>query len=114
MAKSKIPDPLARRHLIERDLPAERALAIAEAYLAESREIEAIEFLAQAGATDRLAELRRSAISAGDAFLLRAVAKAMEEAPEPDEWRALAAAATAQGKDCHAVEAGRQADRVEG
>jgi hypothetical protein len=113
VAKSKIPDPLARRHLIERELPADRALAIAEAYLADSRETEAIDFLAQAGAADRLAELRRSAIAAGDAFLLRAVAHAIDEAPEPGEWRELAAAAAAQGKDRYAVEAGRQADRVE-
>ena len=31
MAKSMIPDPLKRRHLVERELPAEQALAIAEA-----------------------------------------------------------------------------------
>jgi len=113
VAKPKIPNPLARRHLIERELPAERALAIAEAYLAEARDFEAVDFLAQAGATDRLAELRRGAIAAGDAFLLRAVAQAMEQAPEPDEWRSLAAAAAGEGKDRYAVEAGRQAERVE-
>ena len=51
--------------------------------------------------------------SMGSTPLLRAVAQAMEQAPEPDEWRSLAAAAAGEGKDRYAVEAGRQAERVE-
>jgi len=113
VAKSKIPNPQARRHLIEREIPAERASGIADAYLADEREIEAVDFLAKAGADERLAELRTSAIAAGDLFLVRAVAQAMEEPLERDEWHSLAAAAAAAGKDRYATEAGRQAERVE-
>ena len=113
MARSKIPNPLVRRHLIERELPADRALAIAEAYLEQGRGVEAVEFLAKAEAHERLLELRREAIAAGDVFLLRALAEMMEEPPEREEWAALAAAASAAGKDRYAAEASRQAERGE-
>ncbi len=81
MARSKIPGPLERRHLVERNLGEPRALQIAEAYLAEGRSIEAVDFLRIGDATDRLRELRRQAVESGDAFLLRAVATATGEEP---------------------------------
>jgi hypothetical protein len=114
VAKSVIPDPLTRRHLVERELPAEKALAIAEAYLAENRTCEALDFLRLAGAKERLAELRSEAVSSGDAFLFRAAAGAMETAPERQEWRRLAEAAQANGRERDAEQAGRQAERGEG
>ncbi len=113
MARSKIPDPLERRHLIEKHLSAEKTLAIAEAYLEEGRTVEALEFLRAAEAGERLAELRRGAVEAGDAFALRAIGAAMEQSPERDEWEALAAAASRAGKDRYAAEARRQAERGE-
>ena len=48
MAKSKIPGPLERSHLVEKEMDAESASKVAEAYLAEGRKNEAIEFLAKA------------------------------------------------------------------
>ena len=111
MARSKIPGPLERRHLIERDLAPAQALKTAEAYLAEGRVLEAVEFLAKAGDQERLRELRRQARETGDVFLLRAVADAMGEAPDREEWLALAAAAEASGKQRYAVDARRQAER---
>jgi hypothetical protein len=39
MARGKLPNPLERRHLVERDLSPERSRAIAEAYLAEGRSL---------------------------------------------------------------------------
>ena len=113
MAQSKIPGPLERRHLIERELSADRALALAEAYLERGRTVEAVDFLAKAEAPERLAELRRDAIAAGDVFLLRALAEVMGEPAEREEWTALATAATAAGKDRYAAEASRQAERGE-
>lgn len=113
MARSKIPDPLERRHLIERVLGEEKALRIAEGYLEEGRVIEALDFLEQAQATDRLAVLRQQAIEAGDAFLLRSVASAMDAPVANEEWAALAAAATAAGMDHYADDARRQANREE-
>ena len=99
MAKSKIPNPLERRHLVERELPPAQALAIADAYLAENRATEAPAFLRP--------------VASGDAFLLRAGARAMEAPPEREEWRRLAEAATAAGKERYADEARRQAERGE-
>lgn len=113
MARSKIPDPLTRRHLVERGLAPAQAEKVAEAYLAESRRLEALVFLAQAGAEERLAELRREAIEAGDAFLLRSVANATGEPPSREEWLALAAAAENVGKERYAADAHRQAERWE-
>jgi hypothetical protein len=109
MAKTAIPAVLARRHLIEKELSEAQALQIADAYLAEDRVVEALEFLAKAAAGERLSELRRQAVAAGDAFLLRAVARASDEPPRNEEWAELAAAARAAGKERYAAEAERLA-----
>ena len=111
MAKAKIPDPLERRHLVEKELPPDQARAIAEAYLAEDRAIEAIDFLKIAGAGDGLAELRSRAVVEGDAFLLRAVAHAQGRPPTRDDWQKLGAAASANGRERYATEARRQLER---
>jgi hypothetical protein len=111
VAKSKIPNPLARRHLLERELPPAQALRLAEAYLAEGRSLEAVEFLRKAEAKDRLAALRDESVAAGDSFLLRIVATALGEAPDRELWRRLAEAADAAGKLRQAADARRQAAR---
>jgi hypothetical protein len=113
LARAKIPGPLERRHIIERKLSGVQALRHAEAYLAEGRRLEAIDFLRLAGATEQLQTLRREAVESGDVFLLRSVATAMGAEPEREEWLAVAEAAAAAGKDRYAVEARRQADRGE-
>jgi hypothetical protein len=113
MARSQIPDPLTRRHLIEREMPPEKAREIAEAYLAADRRGEAVEFLRKANASDRLNSLRSEAIGEGDAFLLRQVAAAMEQPIGREEWQALARAAESHGKERYAAEARRQAERGE-
>jgi hypothetical protein len=53
MADAKIPGPLERRHLLEKELPPAQALAIAEAYLEQDRCVEAVDFLALAAAGAR-------------------------------------------------------------
>jgi len=111
MEKSKIPNPLARRHLLERDLAPAQALRLAEAYLVEGRALEAVDFLRKADARDRLAELRDDAIAAGDSFLLRIVSTALGEAPDRASWDRLAVAADAAGKLRQAADARRQAAR---
>jgi hypothetical protein len=111
VAKSPIPDALERRHLVEREIPAPQALRIAEAYLAEGRTLEAVDFLRKAGASERLAELRREAVAGGDAFLLRSVAAASGEPPTREEWVALAEGAQAAGRQRYADEGRRQALR---
>lgn len=111
MSTSKIPDPMSRRYLIERDLEAAEALAIAEAYLAEGRAPEAIVFLAKAGAGDRLAALGEQAIEQGDAFLLREVARATGREPSAQQWLSLSEAAESSGHLLYAITARRQATR---
>jgi hypothetical protein len=111
MASTAIPDPLTRRHLVERELAPDAALRLAEAYLAEDRRWEAIAFLMKAGARDRLAELREQATAEGDAFLVREVGRALGEETTTERWRAVAEAARAAGKERFAAQAQRMADR---
>ncbi len=114
MARSVLPDALARREWIEQALDAGRASSVAQAYLAEERAAEAVVFLQKAGATERLHALREEAIRAGDAFLLKEIGKALGEEATAEHWRRLRDAAATAGKASYATEAQRQADRMEG
>ena len=114
MAKAKIPDPLERRHLLERELEPARASAIADAYLAADRSLEAVAFLRKAGARDQLEALEQAAVREGDAFLLREVAQALGRESDAALWHQLADTAAAAGKDRYVAEARRQAERLSG
>lgn len=109
MAKTKIPDPLKRRHLLEESLSPAKALTLAEAYLEDGRVAEAIAFLARAGAEERLQALRDEAVVAGDPFLLRETCTALDEEPSVEHWRRTAEAARAAGRELQAQDAERQA-----
>ena len=109
MARSKLPDPLAKRHLLEAELDSTKARALAEEYLGRGREIEAIDFLAQAGATDAIEALERAALERGDVFLMKKVAQALGREPSPERWRALSEAATRAGRPRDAETAARLA-----
>ena len=104
----KLPDPLNRRHLLEKEMPESKALAIAEGYLAEGRAVESLAFLTKAGATDKLEEIRAAAIASGDVFLLREVSTALGVGIDSDAWSRTADAAEAAGQVQYAEEARRQ------
>lgn len=115
MAKAVIPDALSRRHwLSDEDLGAERALAVAEAYLAEDRVFEAVDFLGKAEANEKLLDIGRDAMASGDLFLFRAVCEASGEEADASDWRTLAEAAEAAGKTLYAAEARRQLQAIGG
>lgn len=114
MAKTKIPNPLERRHLIERALGPDAALALADAYLADDRVWEAIVFLVRADARDRIAALREDATRAGDAFLVRELSRALGEEATPERWVEVVEAARASGKDLFREQAQRLAERKPG
>ena len=111
MAKKEIPNPLERRHLVERELSPEQAAALADAYLADGRTEEAVAFLAKAGAEDRLQALWAEAAEAGSVFLLKQIAPLLASEPTSDEWQRVADAARANGKDFYAEAAQRLANR---
>lgn len=113
MARSAIPDPLERRHLIERDLAPDACTKLADAYLAAGRNWEAIAFLSKASAADRLRALRDEAVVAGDAFLVRELTRALRDETPAARWRETAAAARAAGKERYAAQATQLADRAE-
>ncbi|MCP3983152.1 MAG: hypothetical protein GY723_02115 [bacterium] len=108
----RLPDPLKRRHLVEGEIDSAKALALAEAYLEEGRQQEAIVFLARADATDRLEALLEEAVLAGDAFLVRQVAEAMDQEVPEAKWARVEERARELGKDRYASEASRQVGRV--
>jgi len=112
LAKSSIPDPLERRHLIEGELEPARALAFANAYLADGRELEAIAFLRKASAGAQLEQIWQSALREGDPFLLREAALGLGREPDAATWREVESAAASAGKDRYAAEARRQAERL--
>lgn len=109
MARSPIPDALQRRHLVEGSLDPARARAIAEAYRAEGRAVEALAFLRLADDQEGLAQVRDEALAAGDVFLLREAAAALGEEIPASTWWKLAEAAAAHGKEHYATEARRMA-----
>lgn len=109
MATTKLPDPLARRHLLEGKLDPAKARAIGEGYLAAGREVEAVDFLARGEATEALAHLRSEALDRGDVFLMRSVTAALGEDPSSDEWSRLAERATSVGRERDAETARRLA-----
>ena len=107
MARTSIPDPLARRHLLERALSSAQALSIAEAYLEADRLCDALSFLERVEDKSLLDGLREQAIESGDAFLLRAVGQAQGGDPPAHAWEQLAQAAESQGKVLYAEQARR-------
>ena len=109
MARTKLPDPLARRHLLEAELEPAKAQVFADAYLELSREIEAVDFLARAKAVEALEALQAAALERGDVFLMRRVSQALGRDPSRESWRALAAAATRAGRERDAESATRLA-----
>ncbi|MDP6980574.1 MAG: hypothetical protein QF570_18585 [Myxococcota bacterium] len=113
MARPSIPSPLDRRHLLEQDLDARRASQIAEAYLAEGRKNEALDFLVKAGDPEALKRLVGDAVDDGDAFLLQSVYRALGEEPDRATWARCADAAEAKGKHRYATTARRNAARGE-
>jgi hypothetical protein len=109
MAKAAIPDPLKRRHLIEQELSEAQCLAIVDAYAAEGRAVESVQFLAKAGAEERLLELAEEAIRGGDTFLLKHVCEALGREFSAERWGELATHAEASGRIRYAETARRQA-----
>ena len=103
----KLPDPLARRHLLEGDLDSVKALAYGEAYLEAGREVEAVDFLGVAEANELLAGLQVAAVERGDVFLMRIASAALSDEPSSERWTQLADVASAAGRERDA-ETGRR------
>jgi hypothetical protein len=99
-----LPDPLSRRHLLDGALEASKALALANQYLEEGREVEAVDFFAVAHAASSdearaaLVTLRDAALERGDVFLMRVSSRALGEEPAQEIWQAVADAATRGGR----------------
>jgi hypothetical protein len=113
MAKSTIPNPLKRRHLVENELDEKAASEIAQAYLEAGRKMEAIDFLAKAHDSAGLQAIADEATAAGDPFLLQSVSSLTGDSPDRATWERCADAAQAKGKERYAATALRNAARSE-
>ena len=113
MAKSKLPGPLERRHLIESEHTPAQALRYAQAYLEEGRDCDAVDFLVRAQADEELKALRGRAVEVGDTFLLRTILRATGTSASREEWASLAEAAEQAGKQRFAQDARAMAERGE-
>ncbi len=111
MAKPIIPNPLDRRHLIEKPMDQNACLKIAEAYMEEGRVDEAIDFFAKAEATDRLESIRADAIETGNSFVVQSVSRVTGDEVASEQWLRCAEVAEAQGMLRYAEVARRQATR---
>jgi len=113
MARSSIPNPLERRHLVENELDSKSASKIAQAYLAVGRKNEALDFLVKADDQETLSRLVVEAVSDGDPFLLQAIARLTGDEPDRETWNRCAQAAESNGKIRYAATARRNAARSE-
>ena len=94
-----IPDALGRRHVLyEQDVPAQQKVAAAEAYLAEGRLEEALEFYGHADDRAALEKMKAAALESGNAYLLGRVFDFENDLVGPADWEALAARAESLGR----------------
>ena len=102
----EIPDPLRRRDILYgADTPKEVLVEHARAYEEADKLDEALQFYAQAADRQGLERVKTKALEAGDAFVLKAVARAMPELVGEDDWKSLIARAEALGKELFAEQA---------
>lgn len=114
VAKSRIPDALTRRHLIEKEMDAGGAMAIADAYLEDGRTHEALDFLVKVDAQEQIDQLFEQAVESGDTFMVQVISRVTEREFDAECWERVARAAEAAGKERYAATAWRQIGRGEG
>ena len=102
----QLPDPLKRRDILFGvDTPKEVLVEYARAYEEADKLDEALQFYAEAADRPGLERVRAKAIETGDAFILKAVARAMPELVAEGDWKSLIARAEALGKELYAEQA---------
>jgi hypothetical protein len=113
-----VPDPLpldlaAKRRLLYGKGLERKRQAAAEALVEAGRLAEALEVLEHTRDGAALDRVRRAAIAAGDAFSLARACQILKAAPDPAEWRDLAAAAERRERWFDAVNALERAGDAE-
>jgi hypothetical protein len=102
----EIPDPLRRREaLYGPDTPPETLVEYAAAYEQRGRIDDALQFYVQAGDQAGLRRMKSKALELGDAFLLKALARAEPGMVDEQDWRNMVAAADRLGKELYARQA---------
>lgn len=102
----ELPDPLKRRDILfGADTPKEVLLEYARTYEEADKLDEALQFYAEAVDRPGLERVKTKAIEAGDAFILKAVARAIPELVAEADWKSLISRAESLGKELYAEQA---------
>jgi hypothetical protein len=105
----KLPDPLKRREILYGvTTPPEALVEYGMAYEEAGRMDDALQFFEQAKDAKGLGRVKEHALEAGDAFMLKRIAKAMPDLVAPADWERMAKHADELGKVLFAEQA-RQA-----
>jgi hypothetical protein len=105
----ELPEPLRRREILYGpQTPPETLIEYGKAYEEAGRIDDALQFFEQARDRAGLERVKHQAFQAGDAFMLKRIAKAMPEMVTPADWEQMASRAEALGKQLYAEQA-RQA-----
>ncbi len=104
-----LPDPLKRREILYGvNTPTETLVEYGMAYEAAGRMDDALQFFEQARDPKGLKRMKDHAFKAGDAFVLKRIAKVAPEMVAPADWEQMAKRAEELGKALFAEQA-RQA-----
>ena len=102
----RLPGPLRRREILYgTNTPTEALVGLGEEYLEQGLVFDAVDFFAQARDREGLVRVKRLAVEAGDAFLLRRVHETVADLVNKSDWEELARRARALGKDVYAERA---------
>ncbi|GEM_PF-533614 len=102
----KLPNVLERREILYgQNTPKHTLVEYGMAYEERARLDDAVQFYVQAGDEAGLGRIKAKAMDIGDAFLLKAVAKAAPKMVSGDDWRALIENAERLGKNLYADQA---------
>ncbi|MFO7569517.1 MAG: hypothetical protein R6W75_06935 [Smithellaceae bacterium] len=91
MSKRKLPDYRLRQKILHIDkTPPEALIRYGDTYLESGAVSDALDFYTKAAHTSGVQNIRHYALDQGDAFLFLRASKALNEDPDPSEWRAIA------------------------
>jgi hypothetical protein len=101
-----LPEPLKRREILYGpNTPPGVLLDYGRAYEEAGRPTDALQFYVQAGDRDGLDRVKATAVKNGDAFTMKAVARAMPDLVGESDWRTLIDRAGQLGKELFAAQA---------
>jgi hypothetical protein len=102
----ELPDPLKRRDILYgSNTPKETLVEYGAAYEEQGLIDDALQFYSEAKDQAGLKRIKTKALDVADAFLLKAVARALPELVSEDDWKQMISVAEKLGKELYAEQA---------